>query len=167
MTMLDCVTPDQDTLIDQDEIRELLSFMGLNQSRLAFRMKQLGDHRPTETILRGIQRMSNGDAKLSGEMRVLLNLLKREYVRLGQAAIGAGWVVAHNGSFETIRDGFRVTISPQSRGRWSIEVRHEATGYSPPWPRWEGSIHDAKVRAMSAVEDAVVDVEEIRNEALL
>jgi hypothetical protein len=38
-------------------------------------MKHLGDDRPRENIGRHLRRMAAGDARVSGEMRALLNML--------------------------------------------------------------------------------------------
>jgi hypothetical protein len=39
-------------------------------------MKELGDDREFKNILRSIQRMVAGDARVSGEMRALLGLME-------------------------------------------------------------------------------------------
>ena len=48
-----------------------------SQSSLARLMQRYGDDRKPATILRNIQRMANGEARVSGEMRVLLNFMLR------------------------------------------------------------------------------------------
>ncbi len=58
------------------EFRARIAALGLTQSGLARRMKQLGDDRDEKNILRSIQRMVAGDARVSGEMRALLGLLE-------------------------------------------------------------------------------------------
>jgi hypothetical protein len=59
------------------ELRARIAQLGLTQSGLARRMKQLGDDRDEKNILRSIQRMVAGDARVSGEMRALLGLLEQ------------------------------------------------------------------------------------------
>jgi hypothetical protein len=59
------------------EFRARIASLGLTQSGLARRMKELGDDRDEKNILRSIQRMVSGDARVSGEMRALLGLLER------------------------------------------------------------------------------------------
>jgi hypothetical protein len=49
-----------------------------NQSSFARLMKKNGDDRKPETILRNTQRMASGEARVSGEMRVLLTFMMRE-----------------------------------------------------------------------------------------
>lgn len=57
--------------------RQTLEQLGENQSSLARLMKRHGDDRQPATILRNIQRMATGEARVSGEMRVLLNFMLR------------------------------------------------------------------------------------------
>jgi hypothetical protein len=59
------------------EFRARIASLGLTQSGLARRMKELGDDRDEKNILRSIQRMVSGDARVSGEMRALLGLLEQ------------------------------------------------------------------------------------------
>lgn len=59
------------------EFRAQIAGLNLTQSGLARRMKELGDDREEKNILRSIQRMIAGDARVSGEMRALLGLLEQ------------------------------------------------------------------------------------------
>ncbi len=59
------------------EFRARIASLGLTQSGLARRMKELGDDRDEKNILRSIQRMVAGDARVSGEMRALLGLIEQ------------------------------------------------------------------------------------------
>ena len=72
---------ESDRLSEQAEgaafFRAALRELGETQSSLARLMKKHGDDRQPATILRNIQRMANGEARVSGEMRVLLNFLLR------------------------------------------------------------------------------------------
>jgi hypothetical protein len=56
--------------------RAELAEIGETQSGLARLMKRCGDDREQGNILRSIQRMAAGDARISGEMRVLLHFLR-------------------------------------------------------------------------------------------
>ena len=58
------------------EARAAIAKLGLTQTGLARRMRQLGDDRCEKNILRSIQRMVSGDARFSGEMRALLGLIE-------------------------------------------------------------------------------------------
>jgi hypothetical protein len=62
---------------EYSELRARIAALGMNQSSLARTMKELGDDRDEKNILRSIQRMVAGDARVSGEMRALLGLLER------------------------------------------------------------------------------------------
>ena len=57
--------------------RAMLEELGETQSSLARLMHRKGDDRQPATILRTIQRMANGEARVSGEMRVILTMMKR------------------------------------------------------------------------------------------
>jgi hypothetical protein len=58
------------------ELRARIASLGMTQTGLARRMKELGDDRDEKNILRSIQRMVAGSARVSGEMRALLGLLE-------------------------------------------------------------------------------------------
>jgi hypothetical protein len=62
--------------IQYSELRARIARLGMTQSGLARRMKELGDDRDKKNILRSIQRMVAGDARVSGEMRALLGLME-------------------------------------------------------------------------------------------
>lgn len=57
--------------------RAALQELEETQGSLARLMQKYGDDRKPATILRNIQRMASGDARVSGEMRVLLNFMLR------------------------------------------------------------------------------------------
>jgi hypothetical protein len=73
---------------EYSEIRAKIAALGMTQSGLARRMKELGDDRSEKNILRAIQRMVAGDARFSGEMRALLGLM--DEVRQQQRRRAAG-----------------------------------------------------------------------------
>ena len=62
---------------DGNEFRQALEDLAITQSELARRMRDLGDDRDEKNILRSIQRMVAGDARVSGEVRALLGMMKR------------------------------------------------------------------------------------------
>jgi hypothetical protein len=49
--------------------------LGIGKGRLATIMKRLGDDRPKHNIERNLRRMAVGEARVSGEMRAMLNML--------------------------------------------------------------------------------------------
>jgi hypothetical protein len=53
-----------------------LEELGLTQSGFAKWLKKRGDDRQPGTILRHIQRMAGGEARVSGEMRVILSMMR-------------------------------------------------------------------------------------------
>lgn len=69
---------DDDILIDDSRaFRETLAGLGLSQTGLARLMIEMGDNRSEKNIVRSIQRMVAGDARVSGEMRALLGFIQR------------------------------------------------------------------------------------------
>ena len=61
------------------ELRERIARLGMTQTGLARRMKELGDDRDEKNILRSIQRMIAGDARVSGEMRAMLGMMEERF----------------------------------------------------------------------------------------
>lgn len=57
--------------------KAMLEEIGETQSSLARLMHRKGDDRQPTTILRTIQRMASGEARVSGEMRVILTMMLR------------------------------------------------------------------------------------------
>jgi hypothetical protein len=53
-----------------------LEELGQTQSGFARWLEKRGDDRKPGTILRHVQRMANGEARVSGEMRVILNMMQ-------------------------------------------------------------------------------------------
>jgi hypothetical protein len=73
-----------------------------NHSSFARLMQKNGDDRQPETILRSIQRMASGEARVSGEMRVLLTFMMRGKRR--RLAAKAAAKAAKVGQGEGLRD---------------------------------------------------------------
>ena len=53
-----------------------LEELGQTQSGFARWLEKRGDDRKPGTILRYVQRMANGEARVSGEMRVILSMMR-------------------------------------------------------------------------------------------
>lgn len=135
--------------------RSALDDLGLSQRGLAAKMMALGDGRAFETILRGVQRMATGEARVSGEMQVIMTLLLRERARAKRMAARTQWTRIDDWLTATV-DGVRLSLSPQTRGRWQIHAAIDAPkGYSPAIPHWRNSIDEAKLRAMLCVDEAL------------
>jgi hypothetical protein len=56
--------------------REQLAELGMSQSALAKWLQKRGDDRKPATILRHVHRMASGGARVSGEMRVILAMMR-------------------------------------------------------------------------------------------
>lgn len=153
---------------DADRLKSELEKLGQSQSSFAGLMTALGDNREVKTVLRSIQRMANGDARLSGEMQVILTLLKRDEARARRLAAATEWTIHDDGRQTAVIQGVRVGVAPQSRGRWSVYARHIADGpdgYSPEFPHWRDNLQDAKLRAVMAVDETLDKLEQIEAEA--
>lgn len=70
--------------------RAMLEEIGETQTSLARLMERNGDDRKAATILRNIQRMANGEARVSGEMRVILTMISRAQKKRAKAAAVGG-----------------------------------------------------------------------------
>ena len=149
-------------------MRAAIEGMNLNQSSFAAVMRGLGDGREFRTILRSIQRMAAADARVSGEMQVILSLLGRERARARRLAEAIDWKPDARGGFAAELQGVRITVSPQRGDRWSVHARHVADGpdgYSPSFPHWRDSLEEAKIRAVLAIDETLDQVEQIRSDA--
>lgn len=134
--------------------RSELEELGLSQRGLATKMRALGDSRGFETVLRGVQRIATGDARVSGEMQVIMTLLLRERARAKRLASAAQWSESE-GALSTTVEGVRLSVTPQSRGRWQVHAAMAIQkGYSPAIPHWRSSLEEAKLRAILAVDEA-------------
>ena len=61
-----------------NEFRSFLEEIGETQSEFARTLKRMGDDRGASTILRHVQRMATGEARISGEMRVIMSMFRRD-----------------------------------------------------------------------------------------
>jgi len=120
--------------------------------------RRLGDRRPLDTILRGIQRMASGETRVSGEMLVILEMMNRERQRARYEASVLPWVTVANGCVTTKTRDFTISLSPQSRGRWLVNLVH-VDGYSPPWPAWQSNLDEAKIKSLLCLDDALADLQ--------
>jgi hypothetical protein len=62
------------------DLRGAIAELGYTQSGFARRLQELGDDRPVKNILRTVQRMIAGDARVSGEIRAFIGLSKEVQV---------------------------------------------------------------------------------------
>jgi hypothetical protein len=63
------------------DLRGAIAGLGMSHSGFARRMQELGDNRPHKNILRMVQRMLVGDARVSGEIRALIGLMQEVKAR--------------------------------------------------------------------------------------
>jgi len=135
--------------------RAALESLELSQRALAGRMRELGDKRDFDAILRSVQRMATADARVSGEMQVIMTLLLRERARAERMVARADWREEDGWITATI-DGVALSLSQQSRGRWQIHAQIDVPkGYSPPIPHWRNNLTEAKLRAVLCVDEAL------------
>lgn len=135
--------------------RQALESVKLSQRALAAKMRALGDKRSFDTILRAVQRMATGEARVSGEMQVILTQLLRERDRSARLVERTVWTES-NAVITAEIDGVALSLSPQCRGRWQIHARLTGSnGYSPTIPHWRNSLAEAKLRAVLCVDEAL------------
>jgi hypothetical protein len=76
--------------------RAMLEEIGETQASMARLMKRKGDDRNPETIARHMRRMANGEARVSGEMRVILMMMRRAKNRAEKRIAAAREVADHD-----------------------------------------------------------------------
>ena len=74
---------------DAAAFRAFLAEIGETQGSFMRTLIRLGDHRPKETITKSIQRMCAGSNKISGEMRVIMQVFRNSRRRRRAAAAEA------------------------------------------------------------------------------
>lgn len=84
--------------------------------------------------------------KNTGEIR---NLWRTDLI-----AATLNWSRNAEDALEADYRGFRLTVQPETKGRWSSHAVEVDTGYSVPWPVWQASISDAQTAIVQAVNDA-------------
>lgn len=136
-----------------EDFKEALKELNWSAVALADRMVSLGDYRPYKTILRGINRALEGQVKVSGELLAMTRQMVRFKRRLQRTYGQTVWTQLGDGSHTTKIEDFTITLVPQSKGRWLVNLVHE-TGYSPAWPRWQNSLDDAKNVAFVTLDNA-------------
>ncbi|AMB86007.1 hypothetical protein AWM79_12135 [Pseudomonas agarici] len=136
-----------------EEFQKSLAELNWSAVALADRMASLGDYRPYKTILRGINRALEGQVKVSGELLALTRQMVRFKRRLQRTYGPTVWTQLGDGSHTTKIEDFTITLVPQSKGRWLVNLVHE-TGYSPAWPRWQESLDEAKNVAFFTLDNA-------------
>lgn len=136
-----------------EELRDALDDLGWTPAALMDRMRSLGDYRSPQTILRGLNRALEGRIRPSGELVALVRQMVRFKRRLLRTYGNTVWTELGDGSHTTQIEDFKITLAPQTKGRWLVIVFHEG-GYSPPYPRWQDTLEAAKHMAYITLDNA-------------
>lgn len=143
-----------------EKLLEDLQTLNESAPELAKRLRFLGDHRPFKTVLRSIQRMLAGDVIISGEMRVIMNILMYQHRLREEKYKNLKWIEHENGHVSTIVEDYTITLLPQTKRRWIILITTK-NGRNHPWPNWVSDLDSAKVAALKYLDDAIkLDFEE-------
>lgn len=136
-----------------NEFRSALRYLDWSPVQLMDQMIESGDYRSPTTILRGINRALSEEVKVSGELLTFVKQLVRLKRRLQRTYAHVVWQPIAGGAFTAKIDDFRITLSPQSQGRWLIITVHD-TGYSHKYPRWQTSLEAARSMALFTLDNA-------------
>lgn len=159
------IAPESTSTETAAAFKAALQSLGETQSSFTERLWMLGDHRTDTSILRSVQRMASGEIRVSGEMMVILELLKREReAGLKDWNRRVVWTEGERGTVRAQVDDFSIILSPERGEKWRVIVNHK-DGYSHPWPRFQTSLEEAKIKAYGCHRDAVEYMEHIRKEA--
>jgi hypothetical protein len=143
------------------QFKVLLAELDEKPTELASRLIRLGDYRSAAAIMRGIQRMSAGDTQVSGEMlviaRMLVNQQRLQYSKLSQVE----WAQQANGAWVAKFEGFKITLHPETKQRWSIYLRVIETDYSPASGSWQVGLDAAKRKALVRLADGQLEAAEL------
>ncbi len=154
-------TPEEITEAFRTDLQELQE----TPVELAKRMQDMGDHRSFQAILRSIQRMAAGDTRVSGEMRVIVKALLRQQRRREKKYAGIEWQRQANGTVSAVVEDFSIDLYPKSKGRWLVHLVHIPTKYSPAWPAWQDSLEVAKCKALTCLDDAYVQLDDLEQQS--
>lgn len=144
-------------------LRRSLDELDWTPPALMDRMRALGDYRTPATILRGINRALEGQIKPSGELMALMQQAVRFQRRLLRNYAATIWTPLGDGSHTANVDDFTITLLPESKGRWRVNLVHKG-GLSPKWPRWQNSLEAAKNMAYLTLDDGHNQLRELAEE---
>ena len=144
-----------------------LAELRLKPGGLARKLEKFGDDRPSQAILRSIDRMLSGETKVSAEMSVIMAMLLRQHRRLNAKFSDLKWEITEHGTHRAQIDNWHVYLSPQTRGRWllSCAAGPSRDDYSPPFGHWLDSLEEARHKALVEVEEGMNELAEIHHEA--
>lgn len=124
----------------------------VTNAEVAIELAELGDYRPFDTIMRSIQRMRSGETRVSGEMAAVIQMLLRRQRRLFYKYRNLNWTETKFRELIAETEDYKITLSPQTKGRWLVHLQHKQTGFCPPWPSWQDNLEQAKKRALICIE---------------
>lgn len=143
------------------QFNKLLEELDEKPTELASRLIRLGDYRSAAAIMRGVQRMAAGDTKVSGEMlvivRMLVNQQRLQHSKLSQVE----WTQQANRAWVAKFEGFKITLHPESKQRWSIYLRVIKTDYSPACGTWQVGLEAAKRKALVRLADGQMEAADL------
>jgi hypothetical protein len=135
-----------------EDLQHSLDELGWSAAALMDRMRSLGDYRTPKTILRGINRALAGEIRPSGELCALIRQAVFFQRRLLRTYSNLVWTELGDGSHTTRVEDFTLTLVPQRKSRWLVNVVH-TSGYSPSWPRWQDSLEAAMRMALVTLDN--------------
>jgi hypothetical protein len=151
------LTPEERT----EQFKKLLEELDEKPTELAVRLIRLGDYRGAAAVMRSVQRMAAGDTKVSGEMlviiRMLVNQQRLQYSKLSQVA----WAQQANGAWVAKFEGFKITLHPETKQRYSIFLRVIETDYSPACGSWVVGLEAAKRKALVRLADGQMEAADL------
>jgi hypothetical protein len=71
------------------EFRAFLKEIGATQSGFARTLRRLGDDRAKATIVRHVERMATGEARIAGTMRVIMAIFRNSHRKRAKRAAAA------------------------------------------------------------------------------
>lgn len=143
------------------QFKALLAELDEKPTELAKRLRGLGDFRAHTAIMRSFQRMAAGDTAVSAETLVIIRMLVNQQRLRDRQQQHVDWKQQPNGVWTATIDGFRVSLHPQMKNRYHINLTFIETGYSPAWQPWPTGIEAAKRKALACVADGLLEVCEL------
>ena len=144
--------------------REQLEALGIGNSALARAMIENGDDRQFDTIVRGLRRMATGKARVSGEMRALLTMMRsnpaqgrrgrapkpfeftltpQEIALLQAPADEGGHQAYHKRLIEQLTEGPKVRLSDEELGELIRHMSRYGSG------GFQGRLQEAFLRSVA------------------
>jgi hypothetical protein len=138
-----------------EDLSNDMRVLNLNPPLFAIRLRYWGDHREHKTIVRSIQRMLVGNTIVSGEMRVLINMLLHQQRFREHRSKNINWQELDNDNFTTQFDDYNITLFSKTKGRYQVSIINKKTGRDHPWPIFSYGLEAAKRSAMITLDEAI------------